>query len=397
MTCPNCSQLSILPTIQPVFDSSSTPRKKNRKSSGRDLAIAVGIALPLFIVAAVFVIHSGRRARHAPDGREAQPGMSAQKMDTKNPEQQVWLARSLYYGPNGVVNRPKEAEEWASKAAEQEYAPGIFMMGRIRSVDKTVPKERRMQEAAVWYEKAIRKGLLTGADSGGAVWKYYAGEACFLGCGTPVNHVEAAGWFAKAAESGDSFAMVSLGAFHQYGMEGIPQNEKTAFDWYSKAAATGDPEGIYQLALCHDQGRGVKKDQILGNRMLEELTKEGHTGAMIRLAENYESGVGVPADRNTCIQLLTLAAEAGNVQAMLNLAGRYETGNKVERDQDQEFKWLLRAAEAGNANAMNALSQIFCHMMKQEITSGQADGEKALSFSKQSAYWLRRADIAGDD
>ncbi|MNV95887.1 Localization factor PodJL [compost metagenome] len=54
---------------------------------------------------------------------------------------------------------------------------------------------------------------------------------------------QAAAWFRKAAEQGDSSAQLNLGAMYAVG-QGVVQDHKLAYVWFSVAAANG-----YTLAM----------------------------------------------------------------------------------------------------------------------------------------------------
>jgi len=56
------------------------------------------------------------------------------------------------------------------------------------------------------------------------------------GRGVPTNDTQAIYWFTKAANSGNSDAMLSLGVASLYG-KGVPKDNKVACSWFAKARA----------------------------------------------------------------------------------------------------------------------------------------------------------------
>jgi TPR repeat protein len=60
------------------------------------------------------------------------------------------------------------------------------------------------------------------------------------GRGVPQNYTEAAMWYRRAAEQGDSLAQYSLGLLYDRG-QGVPQDVVEASKWLNLAAAAAPP------------------------------------------------------------------------------------------------------------------------------------------------------------
>jgi len=79
------------------------------------------------------------------------------------------------------------------------------------------------------------------------------------GQGVPVDYVQAAHWYRKAADMGLARAEYSLGALYANG-QGVPQDYEQAAYWYRGATEHDDPNSQYQLGILLHDGKGVEKD-----------------------------------------------------------------------------------------------------------------------------------------
>ena len=68
--------------------------------------------------------------------------------------------------------------------------------------------------------------------------------------GTAKDFVQAAFWYRKAAEAGNTAGMVSLGYIYQRGY-GVELDSQQAVSWYRQAADKGDPRGMNALAWLY--------------------------------------------------------------------------------------------------------------------------------------------------
>jgi len=112
--------------------------------------------------------------------------------------------------------------------------------------------------------------ILTGLiGSGGAVWadaqsdfdKGYAADEAG-------DFTEAAKWYRKAAEQGDSKAQANLGRMYEEG-RGVRTNFVKAEKYFRLAAAQGDPEGQVGLGFMHAKGINMAIDNVLAYMWFE--------------------------------------------------------------------------------------------------------------------------------
>ena len=186
-----------------------------------------------------------------------------------------------YYNGQGVPQDYIQAAFWFSNAAEQGLADAQDALGDLYDAGQGVPKD--YAQAAFWYRKAAEQGDADGQYDLGTwyeeglnkgvlqddaqtafwrrkirAWRAYINSVDF-------NHSEhwrytqAALWYRKAAEQGNSVAQDALGDLY-YNGQGVPQDYTQAALWYRKAAEQGDAEAQDALGDLYNNGRGVPRD-----------------------------------------------------------------------------------------------------------------------------------------
>ncbi|MEZ5449111.1 MAG: SEL1-like repeat protein [Thiolinea sp.] len=123
----------------------------------------------------------------------------------------------------------------------------------------------------------------------------------------------------RAAEQGDMYAQLMLGALYEDGSAGVTQDYAQALAWYLKAARQGYPKAQHNLALLYEDGRGTQQNYQQAAHWYEKAAEAGFSEAQNNLAVLYILGNGVEADRNHAEQLLREAVAQGNENAKRNL------------------------------------------------------------------------------
>jgi Trypsin-like peptidase domain/Sel1 repeat len=102
-----------------------------------------------------------------------------------------------------------------------------------------------------------RPGILVFPPSADA--QLSLGRAYQKGRGVPRDYVQAAAWYRKAAEQGESLAQDNLGRAYMDG-RGVPQDYVQAAAWYRKAAEQGETAAQIHLGFAYANGKGVPRD-----------------------------------------------------------------------------------------------------------------------------------------
>jgi hypothetical protein len=100
---------------------------------------------------------------------------------------------------------------------------------------------------------------------------------------------QALAWCRQAAEVGHSFAMVTLGQYHLYGLMGCSVDLKTATEWFNRAAALGNDVAMWRLANMPGDGDSTDKEKEIGY-WVEKAAIAGHATAMYCLGGMFMEG-----------------------------------------------------------------------------------------------------------
>ncbi|MCX8614357.1 sel1 repeat family protein, partial [Gilliamella sp. B3773] len=201
-----------------------------------------------------------------------------------------------------------------------------------------------------------------------------------------VDKEKALFWYKKAADNGNTNAMLSLG-FMYYKGDGIEVNSELAEEYYHQAfiacsteAEKGDREAQYNLALTYD-GQGVdNKEKAL--YWYTKAAEEGDIPAQLTLAHMYDQGQGVEVDKEKALDLYTQVAERGYFSAQLELAYMYDQGDGVEVNNEIAAYWyseVKKAVEEELADREYYLARKYA--LGDEV---EVDKRKAL-------YWFTKA------
>lgn len=256
----------------------------------------------------------------------------------------------LYFNGQGVAKDYKKAHEWIKKAAEQEEAYPMFLLGQFYDFGLGVNKDDNL--AFKWYEKAADKGDVNASFRIG----------CCYDDGIAVNQDSdvAMEWYRIAADKGHTGAMNAIGTLYHLG-KGMSPDYKKAMEWYRKAADGGNGKAMFNIALLYENGLGVVRDNDRAMQWYLNSAEKGFSQAMIQIANKYFYGKGPTADFNKSIDWFRNAALENNADAMRSLGIMYfygdENGSQV--DKKMAKTWLKNASEAGDEKATKLLKELF--------------------------------------
>ena len=214
--------------------------------------------------------------------------------------------------------------------------------------------------------------------------QYYEGR------GVEQDYTQAAEWFQKAAEQGNSQAQYKLGVMYSFG-QGVAQDSVEAVQWFRKAAEQELPEAQYCLGVMYATGQGVGRDYAAAAQWYTRAANGGSAAAQYMLGVIYSKGQGVTRDSETSLQWYIKAAEQGVPTAQYLLAVLYEKGQGVVIPNEAEsLKWYTMAAEHGHADAQYELA------MKYMVGQGaEQDFVKAYTWCLVAA--LNNKDVAAQE
>ena len=137
------------------------------------------------------------------------------------------------------------AREYFRRSADQGYAPGQVVLGFLYDTATTVPASPH--DAASWYRKA--------ADGGDSLAQWLLGRL-YLNGALPQDDFAAEKWLTPAASQDNPFAAYLLGRLM------LTRDYTKAPRWLRIAAKQGLPQGQYLYAKALAEGRGVAQDRF---------------------------------------------------------------------------------------------------------------------------------------
>lgn len=297
----------------------------------------------------------------------------------------VEMGKLYFDGAGDMVPDQSKAFEYFCQAAEKNTPSGWEWLGYCLYTGKGTRQNR--SAALGWYEKAAKQGLYNSYYMMGMICGY--DETLF-------NEEKAVSYFEKAAEWGQSDALVRLGTMHLHGVGAILPDRQKAFQYFSQAAQADNSLGWEWAAYCHYWGYGTQKNMIKAQqfyykaahegschsqymlgyiygydvtppdfekaaRWFKEAARQGHSDAQLKLGFYYHNGCGVKQNYKTAFKLFTQAAAQGHATAMHNIGDAYEKGYGVEKDEKQAFVWYRKSAELGDKWGMFSAGRLlFC-------------------------------------
>jgi TPR repeat protein len=230
--------------------------------------------------------------------------------------------------------------------------PGVKL--RQNPVEQGGTKDNREANAA--YERA--------ADAGDTEAMIRVGWIYQNGRDVRQDYEKAKQYYRKAVDLGDAEALNYLGSLYENGL-GVTRDYNQARSLYEKAADGGNANGLRNLGLLYALGRGVSQDYDRARSFFErakllyqEAADMGNAAAMTNLGWLYETGRGVGMDYYKAKSLYEKAALAGDAQAMNNLGQMYENARGTWRDYSKAKALYEQAAAAGNENARSHLEKL---------------------------------------
>ena len=93
------------------------------------------------------------------------------------------------------------------------------------------------------------------------------------GWGVAQDYGKALEWFHKAADAGNTDAMINLGRLYEHGL-GVAQDYGKALEWFRKAADAGNTDAMINLVRCMSGARiSLAQDQGIGGATEQSMER----------------------------------------------------------------------------------------------------------------------------
>lgn len=253
-----------------------------------------------------------------------------------------------YFWGIGTTENWELAKRWAFLAAEAGEAEAQYYVFVILDYYKSSENKK---EAFEWCKKAAEQEYVPAI--------YHMGKLCAIGKGTGISLEKAILWYDKAAEKGHKYAYNErerLQALKKCAEENVPEALKQEMC----LAEGGDPDAQEGLAYRYMKGYDVLPDEEKALYWSEKAANQGNVNAQYRMARFYMAGEVVDRDPNIAAYWYEKAAENGIIEAMYQLGRLYYDGKDIERNPELAAKWMSMAARKDHARAMCVLGHMYC-------------------------------------
>ncbi|MGH6771252.1 MAG: hypothetical protein ACRECO_19780, partial [Xanthobacteraceae bacterium] len=169
-------------------------------------------------------------------------------------------------------------------------------------------------------------GLRAAAVKGDPAAEYEIALRYAEGRGVARNLSEAAAWFERAAKQGLIPAVFRLGGLYEKGL-GVTKNLDTARRLYAMAAEAGNAKAMHNLAVLHAEGGGGKPDYQTASRWFRKAADHGVNDSQYNLGVLYARGIGVETNMAEAYKWFALASRSGDREATKkrdDVAGRLD-------------------------------------------------------------------------
>lgn len=178
----------------------------------------------------------------------------------------------------------------------------------------------------------------------------------FYGHGVGKNFEQAAHWYEKVAETGDTTAMFNIGIC--YINESDIQDYDKAIEWITLAAENGHVKAQYNLGKLYLYGDGtiVSLNPNKGIEWLSMASDNGHNDAAYDIATFLNDS----GEKESAVEWYKKGAMSGNADAQHDLGVYYFNGwGGLEKDRETAASWYQRAANNGHEGAILKLAECY--------------------------------------
>lgn len=232
---------------------------------------------------------------------------------------------------------------------------------------------RNLKAAVEWFEKAAQYGNTRAMINLGNICEEYGLDDE----GNP-DYKGAMKWYTEAVRLGNLRAKLNLGNLYHCG-HGVRKNYRKAAEIYKELATSGYVEGCFYMGLYFQNGFHFKQNYDAA-RCFYEIGAAGNDAlSMMNLGAMYSKGLGVEVDHQKALYWYTEAGKRGDTLAYVNIGWFFETGLAVEQDYKLAIDWYKKGAEAREPHAMNNLGAMY---------------ERGLGVKKdqkKAEYWYAKA------
>ena len=153
--------------------------------------------------------------------------------------------------------------------------------------------------------------------------------------------------------------------------KGTPVNFVEAAKWYERAAAKGIVPAMFRLGTILEKGSNGKKDIDAARRYYVLAADRGNAKAMHNLAVLDADGGGKGPNYQSAAVWFRKAAERGVADSQYNLGILYARGIGVEQNLAESYKWFSLAAAQGDADGSRKRDDVAKRLDPQSLAAAK--------------------------
>ena len=262
-----------------------------------------------------------------------------------------------YYVGRHVDRDYKQAADWWSRAAKQNYTQAIGNLGLCFQTGNGVKKDS--EKAAKLYTRSVKDGnkalfnqlVKVAKENPDSLFEnLLVADFYKKGIGTAKDINKALPFLVNAGNAGDVKTQYDLGLIYINAKQ-----DAQAVKWFKKAADKGNVGATYYYGMMLMEGKGVPMDKKAGANYVLRAAEKDFPGAMYYIANCYMEGDGVVRNAEQAVKWYKAAAAKGLPTAQFDLANAYRTGTGVEQSYDQALNWYAASATRGKLNAFKKM------------------------------------------
>ena len=293
-------------------------------------------------------------------------------------------SRYLSGGDYTPINLEK-AVTWFSRAAEAGEAPAAYMLGEIytRQGNPLMGNKAYAQAYGIYTQKLA-------ADPENLDALYWLGYMEQNGIGVERNTESGIAKLTQAADKGSAWAATQLFKTYVKGI-GVPKDEAKAID-LARSIADEQQDALmaYVTASAYLHGKGVAKDEALGEKYLDQAVRGNIPDAVFMKASRLDAA----GKRAEALPLYNQAASMQQREALVKLGTLMLHGAEgVEKDEARGLSMLeLAGNRLGSPLAAWELARYYSDAHEQDIADSwyvtASQGGLVESFARRGLLHL---------
>jgi TPR repeat protein len=242
----------------------------------------------------------------------------------------------------------------------------------------------------VWkkWDNVPIESVRRAANAGDTTAMVSLGHAYRVGDRVGRDSQEAIRWFRLALDRGDPRGALSLGWIYGYGEPSI-RDEAAAVTYYLKAAEQGEIDAMYELYLCHWDGKGVAESRDDAFKWLTKAAESGSAVAQCQLGirlerpSNYDvvPVIFKPNNMPEAIRWYRKAMAQDFAGGYCRLGLCYLEGKGVVQDEERGVELIRKAADQGQQYSLVKLAELY----DEGIGEPRSEADRPLSLLLRAA------------